>query len=202
MKTRDMIQTLLKGSASLGTFAAPELLRTAKAGRVYGIATSKDEEKELYLVILDGEPEGAIFIDDKGELFGDNAVRCMKGSETFNLDGISKELADALVMGCRVFEKSPLRITNYEIPEFGTKSSGLGQLTLVIRKSNEPGNGIRVSIRKDGKIVGSDVTTNDGSVGFRVMYGKYDCITQDRNQAITTFPISFTESNPKIILDL
>jgi hypothetical protein len=202
MKTREMIQTLLKGSASLGTFAAPELFRSAKAGRVNGIAASKAEEKELYLIILDGEPEGAIFIDDKGELFGDNAVRCMKGSETFSLTEIRKDFVDALVMGCRVFEKSPMRITNYEIPEFGTKSSGLGQLILVIRRSNEPENGIRVSIRKDGKIVGSDVTTNDGSVGFRVMFGKYDCITQDRNQMITTFPITFSESNPKIILDL
>jgi len=202
MKTREMMGTLLKGSADLGTFAVPEMFGAAKTGRVNGIAVAKDDENELYLVIVDGEPEGAIFIDDKGDLFGDNAVRCMTGKETFSLSEVRKDLVDALVMGCRVFEKSHLKITNYEIPEFGTKSSGLGQLTLVIQRSHEPENGIRVSIRKDGKIVGSDVTTNDGSVGFRVMHGKYDCITQDRNQVITTFPITFSESNPKIILDL
>jgi hypothetical protein len=203
MKTRDMIETLLKGSAGLGTFAVPEIFRFAKAGNVNGIAVAKDDEKELYLAILDGEPEGAILIDEKGELFGDTAVRRMTGRETFSLNEVQKDLVDAIAMGCRIFEKSHLKTTtSYEIPQFGTKSSGLGQLTLVIRTGNEPQNGIRVSIRKDGKIVGSDVTTNDGSVGFRVMYGNYDCIVQDRNQMITTIHIKFNDSNPKIILDL
>jgi hypothetical protein len=198
-----MIETLLKGSANLGTFAVPEIFRFAKSGNINGIAVSKDEDRELYLVIVDGESEGAIIIDEKGELFGDNAIRRITGKESFSLFDVKKDLVDAIVMGCRIFDKSHLRTTtNYEIPEFGTKSSGLGQLTLVIRRSHEPENGLRVSIRKDGKIVGSDVTTNDGSVGFRVMHGNYDCIVQDRNQMITTFHIKFNETNPKIILDL
>jgi hypothetical protein len=203
MKTRDMIETLLKGSTTLGTFAGPEIFRFAKTGNVNGIAVAKDEEGELYLAIIDGETEGAIFIDEKGELFGDNAARKNTGRETFTLYDVKKDLVDAVAMGCRVFEKSHMRSsTNYDLPQFGTKSSGIGNLTLVIRMGNEPQNGIRVSIRKEGKIVGSDVTTNDGSVGFRVMHGNYDCIVQDRNQMITTVHIKFNETNPKIILDL
>jgi len=48
----------------------------------------------------------------------------------------------------------------------------------------------------------SDVTTEDGSVGFKVLYGDYDCIVQDRNQMITSFQIKFKEANPKNILEL
>ena len=91
---------------------------------------------------------------------------------------------------------------NYVLPEIGRKSQGMGVLTLVIRRDREPQNGIRVSIRKDGKIVGSDVTTEDGSVGFKVLHGDYDCIVQDRSQQITSFRIKFNEENPKNILEL
>jgi hypothetical protein len=203
MKTKDIIETLLKGSASLGTFTTPELFRYAKSGNVSGIAAAKEGEKEYYLAIISGDAEGAIFIDEKGELFGDKAIVSITGRELFSLYNVNKDLVDSVAMGCRIFDKSHLRTTtNYEIPEFGKKSTGIGNLTLTIQRENVPQNGIRVSIRKDGKIVGSDITTSDGSVGFRVMYGNYDCIIQDRNQMITTLHIKFHETNPKIILDL
>lgn len=203
MKIKDMIETLLNGAPDLGTFLVPELFRFAKSGNLNGIAVARGEEKEFYLAIMNGEAEGAIYIDTKGELFGDKAVMLIGGQEKFTLFEVNKEFVDAVAMGCRVFEKSHLRSnTSYELPEFGTKSAGIGNLTLVIQRARVPQNGIRVSIRKDGKIVGSDITTQDGSVGFRVMYGNYDCIVQDRNQMITTLHIKFKEENPKIILDL
>jgi hypothetical protein len=61
---------------------------------------------------------------------------------------------------------------------------------------------MRVSIRKDGKIVGSDTTTGNGEVSFRVMYGNYTCLVQDRSQTVTHFQITFDESHPSHILDL
>ena len=116
---------------------------------------------------------------------------------------VKPDIVDAVAMGCRIFEKTHLRKSiNYVIPEIGRKSEGIGQLQLVIQREREPQNGVRVSIRKDGKIVGSDIATEDGSVGFRAMYGDYDCIVQDRNQQITSFHIKFNETNPKIILEL
>jgi hypothetical protein len=203
MKIKDMIETLLKDTPVLGTFPVSDLFRFAKKGNVNGIAATHDEEKHLFLVIVNGEAEGAMYFDEKGELFGDKVIMLIKGQEKFALHEVKKDLVEAVAMGCRVFEKSHLRAnTSYELPEFGTKSAGIGHLTLIIEQKREPQNGIRVSIRKDGKIVGSDVTTQDGSVGFRVMYGNYDIILQDRNQMITTRRIKFDDANPKIILEL
>jgi hypothetical protein len=203
MKTKDMVETLLKASEMKGTFTASELFKSAKKDTVNGIAAAHGEECDLYFALLEGEVEGAIYIDGKGDLFGDNAVRRFTGKETFTLYDVKKDLVDAVAMGCRVFEKSHLKPnTNYELPQFGVRSSGFGNLTLVIRQANEPQNGIRVSIRKDGKIVGSDVTTQDGSVGFRVMHGTYECVLQDRNQMITTRRINFQDADAKIVLDL
>ncbi|MCK9579674.1 MAG: hypothetical protein M0Q92_04395 [Methanoregula sp.] len=203
MKIKDMMETLLKNSPELGTFTVTDLVRYARSNNVNGLAEFHGDEKELYLAVIDGEPEGAIYIDPKGELFGDNAVMLITGKEQFTLRDVQKEFLDAVVMGCRIFNKSHIRTnTSAEIPEFGTRSAGLGKLTLIVRSGDKPQNGIRVSIRKNGQILGSDVTTDDGSVGFRVMYGNYDCVLQDRNQMITTRRIIFDAGNPEIILGL
>jgi len=203
MKIQELIESILKGSQNLGTFTLPELLSFAKAGSVNGLAVAKESGKEFYLALIGGEPEGAIYTDEKGERYGDNAVMLIAGHEKFVLSEVKPDLVDAVVMGCRIFEKSRLTTsTNYAIPEFGKKSQGIGLLTLVIQRDREPQNGVRVSIRRDGKVVGSDVTTDNGSVGFRVMHGDYECIVQDRNQQIMSSRIKFNEKNPKIILEL
>jgi hypothetical protein len=203
MKIKDLIENILKGSQYLGTFTLPELFSFAKSGSVSGIAVAKEGGKELYLALIGGEPEGAIYIDEKGELYGDKAVMMVTGHEKFVLCEVKPDIVEAVVMGCRIFEKSHLRKSiNYVLPEIGRKSEGMGVLTLVVQRDREPQNGVRVSIRRDGKIVGADVTTEDGSVGFKVLYGDYDCIVQDRNQMITSFHIKFKEANPKNILEL
>ena len=203
MKIQDTIDTILKGSQPLGTFPLPELLRFATKGSVNGIAVSRENEKQQYLAILAGEAEGAIFIDEKGTLYGDKAVMLITGVESFTLHDVNPELVDAVVAGCRIFEKAHLKKGNsYEIPEFGKKSAGLGIFTLTIQRNDEPQNGVRVSIRKEGKIVGSDVTTQDGSVGFKLMHGKYDVIVQDRSQQLTTFHVHFEESSSHKLLQI
>ena len=203
MKIRDMLQTIIAKAASRGTFATQDLIRQARAGSVTGIAMAGEDGKELYLALVGGEADGAIYIDDKGELYGDKAAMLIRGNEQFTLYEVDREIIDAVVMGCRVFDKTHLRAnTASDIPEFGTRSSGIGNLSLVITQNGEAQNGIRVSIRKDGKIVGSDFTTNDGSVGFRVMHGNYDCVLQDRNGMITTRRVKFDTANQKIILEL
>jgi hypothetical protein len=203
MKIQDMIDKILTGSQSLGTFPFPELFRFATKGSVNGIAVSTENEKKQYLAILAGEAEGAIFIDEKGTLYGDKAVMLITGVESFTLYDVNPELVDAVVAGCRIFEKSHLKKgNNYEIAEFGKKSAGLGVFTLTIQLKEEPQNGVRVSIRKEGKVVGSDVTTQDGTVGFKLMHGKYDVIVQDRNQQLTTFHVRFEESSSHKLLQL
>jgi hypothetical protein len=203
MKIQDMIDTMLKGSHPLGTFPLPELLRFATKGSVNGIAVSTENEKQQYLAILAGEAEGAIFIDEKGTLYGDKAVMLITDTESFTLYDVNPELVDAVVAGCRIFEKAHMKKGDrYEMPEFGKKNAGLGVFTLTIKRKDEPQNGVWVSLRKEGKIVGSDVTTQDGSVAFKLMHGKYDVIVQDRNQQITNFHVLFAESSSHKILQL
>jgi hypothetical protein len=116
---------------------------------------------------------------------------------------VKPEIIDALAMGCRIFEKGHIRKNiTYSVPEIGKKSKGIGVVTLAVRREKNPQNGVRVSIRKDGKIVGSDVTTGNGEVSFRVMYGDYICLVQDRSQVVTHFTINFDEAHPSHILDL
>ncbi len=125
------------------------------------------------------------------------------GHEKFVLYDITPDIVETIVVGCRILEKIHLRKSVPDvIPEIGKKRLGIGHLRVIILRDKEPQNGIRVSIRRAGKIVGSDVTTEDGSVGFRVMYGNYDCIVQDRNQMITSFHIIFNEATPEVILNL
>ena len=203
MKIQDTIDTILTESQFIGTFPLTELIRFAEKGRINGIAVSRENEKLQYLAILDGEAEGAIFIDEKGTLFGDNAVMLITGVELFTLYDVNPELVNPVVAGCRIFEKAHMKKGNcYEITEFGKKNAGLGVFTLTLERNNEPQNGVRVSIRKEGKVVGSDVTTQDGSVGFKLMHGKYAVIVQDRNQQLTTFHVVFEESSSHKILQL
>ncbi len=202
MRIQDLIESMLKGSPCLGTFTLPDLIRFAGDGSVSGLAVAKEAEYELYLGLIRGEPEGAIYIDRKGELYGDKALIRITGREKFDLWDIKPDIVDAVVMGCRIFEKTHLGSITQVLPEIGKKSSGIGLLSLTVLRDREPQNGLRVSIRKDGQIVGSDITTQDGSAGFRVMHGSYDCIVQDRNQMITSFPIMFDEADTHFALEL
>ena len=47
---------------------------SAASRRINAIAVAKDGNREYYLAFLNGEPEGALYVDSEGPLFGDNAV--------------------------------------------------------------------------------------------------------------------------------
>ena len=131
MRLQDIIDATLNNSRPLGNFPLPELLQFAKKGGVNGIAVSKENEKQQYLAILAGEAEGAIYIDEKGTLYGDKAVMLITGGESFTLLDVNPEMVEGLVAGSRIFEKSHLtKGKTYEIPEIGRKSAGMGVLTL------------------------------------------------------------------------
>lgn len=203
MKIQEMIEKILIGSSPLGTFTFPELLKAAVKGKTNGIAIFKEGEKEQFLAFLAGDAEGAIFIDEKGTLYGDKAVMLFTGDESFTLYNVNPDLVDAVVAGCRLFEKAHLKKgKTSDMPEFGMKSTGIGIYKITVKRDDIPQNGVRVSIRKDGQIVGSDVSTDDGSVGFRILHGKYDVIVQDRNQQLTIYPVVFDESRQHKILQL
>jgi hypothetical protein len=164
---------------------------------------AKEGDHENYLAFIDGEAEGAIYIDATGSLYSDKAVMMIKGHEKFELYNVKPDVVDAVVMGSRIFEKTHLRKSSPSlIQEIGKKSEGIGVLRLIILKDNVPQNGVSVSVRSQGKILGSDITTDEGDVSFKLTHGKYECIVMDRAQTLTTFFIKFDDSTSKITLDL
>lgn len=203
MELRELLENILKGSKYLGTFSLQDMLTFASSRHLNAIAVAKDARREYYLAFLNGEPEGAIYMDADGELFGDNAVVHIRAGRNYVLCDVKGDIIDALVMGCRIFEKGHIRKNiTYTMPEIGKKSEGIGVITLSVRREKRPLNGVRVSLRKDGKIVGSDITTGKGEVSFRVMRGEYTCIVQERSQTVTHFQIMFDETHPSHVLDL
>jgi len=203
MKIQELIGTILADSPELGSERLTELLRFTQSKGTTGIAVAREGEREFDLAFLDGEPEGAILVDEKGTLYGDKAVMLLTGNETFRLYEVKRDLVEAVIMGCRILEKGHIRKSDMiAVPEIGRKSDGLGILTIITARNNEPQNGVRVSIRKDGQMICSDVTTEDGSVGFKLLHDKYDCIIRDRAGALTTFHIKFDESHSRIIREI
>jgi len=199
----DLLENIFKSSKFSGIFALHELFQYASLRRTNGIAVAKESGHENYLAFIEGEAEGAIYIDETGSLYSDKAVMMIKGHEKFELYDVKPDVVDAVVMGSRIFEKEHLRKTLPSvITEIGKKSEGLGVLRLTIRKDTIPQNGVSVSIRSQGKILGSDITTDEGDVSFKLMHGKYECIVMDRAQTLTTFFIQFDESTSKTVLDL
>lgn len=203
MKIHELLDNVLKGSRYLGTFDLSDLLQFASAQALNGVAVAKGDGREFYIAFVAGEAEGAIYVDGKGVLFGDTAVLMIQVKESFVLTETTLDVVEALVMGCRIFDKNRLKKSiSCVVPEIGRPGGGIGTLTLTVTKNKIPQNGIRVSLRKDGRVVGSDITTNDGMVGFKVEYGDYDCIVQDREQVVTKCRITFDEMHHAIQLDL
>lgn len=203
MEIHDLIEAFVRESGNGDTFTAAALIRHARASKTTGIAVATGPKKRWCLAFRQGEAEGAVYSDEDGDLFGDKAVLRITGGEQFVLHTGNPDLVEAVVMGSRIYERSRLpRESAGMMPEIGTKSSGIGHLSIQVRNGAEVQNGIRVMLRKDGRVVGSDVTTGDGRAGFRVMFGEYDCIVQDRNQQIRSYRVRFQENDQKITVDL
>jgi hypothetical protein len=203
MKIQELIGTLLAGSPRLGTFTLSELLRLTQSKSLNGLAVSRFNDREFDLAILEGEPEGAILIEEKGTLYGDKAVMLLTGTERFDLYEVKQDLVEAVVMGCRILEKGHIRKSGMDmIPEIGRKSDGLGVLSVTVQRNGEPQNGVRVTIRKEGQMIANDITTDNGTVDFKLLYGKYDCVVQDRAMMISTFHIIFDIAHSRITLEI
>jgi hypothetical protein len=188
MKIQDMLANIPMESHHSDLMSIPELLRFCLSRHLTGIAVAKSGDTGIYLAFSSGEPEGAVYCDEKGTFFGDKATVLIKGDEIFTVLDVKPDLVSTLVMGCRIYEKSYLK-TNSAclVPDIGLKSTGIGILSLKVLRKNMPENGVCVSIRKEGMVVGSDFTTDDGSVRFRLMYGDYTCVVEDKVHAIRTF---------------
>ena len=203
MKIDELLEKIQKGSKYLGTYDLLELMSYASARGINGIAIAKGDGRNLYLALIAGEAEGAIYIDEKGALFGDKAVLMIQQKEKFVLTENTPDVVEELVMGSRIFDKNRLKKSiSYNIPEIGGPGGGIGVLSITVKREGDPQNGVRVSIRKDGRILGSDITTSDGTVRFRIAFGVYDCIVQDKAQMVTKYRIEFDASHLSVPLSM
>jgi hypothetical protein len=203
MKIQELIGKILAGSTRLGTYTLSELITVAQSKSINGIAVAVSGDREFDLALLDGEPEGAILIEEKGALYGDKAVMLLSGIEKFELYDVKRDLVEAVVIGCRILEKGHIRKSGMDIiPEIGKKSDGLGVVSIVVQRNGEPQNGVRVTMRRDGQMICNDITTQNGTVGFKILYGKYDCIVQDRANMISAFHIIFDVGHSKITIEI
>ena len=203
MNIQELIRTIEARSTRLGTFTLPELISFARSENVNGMAVSVSGDREFDLALLDGEPEGAILIDNKGTLFGDTVILLLSGNEKFELYEVRRDLVESVSMGCHILEKGRICKTSRDlVPEIGKKNEGLGVLSVAVRRNGEPLNGVHVSFRKDLRIMGNDTTTHDGTVSFKLQYGRYDCIIRDRAMQIFTFPLIFDAGHTWFTLEI
>ena len=203
IKISNQIETILAGSTCTCNLALDEMLKFTSTQKFNGIAVAKDDERAFYLAFLSGEPEGVVYVDERETFYGDKAAKLLPDGITFVLHALTAEIVAWFVMGCRLFEKSLIKTHAVnQIPRIGMTSTGIGVLTLTLMHGNAPWNGVRVSIRKDGLIMGSDITTDTGSCGFRLMYGDYTCIVEDRLHSVKLFDIRFDRTHGHIVLNL
>jgi hypothetical protein len=203
MKITELIGNILKDAHDLGTYDLQSLLQVSSARRINGIAVARWDGQELYIAILSGEPEGAIYVDEKGVLFGDKAALMASGNESFALMEVGEDTVETLVMSSRIFDKNRLKKgISHAVHEIRLTGGGIGNLSITVSKDGVPQNGIRVSIRKEGKILASDTTAIGGTAGFRLEYGDYDCILQDKALLVTKYRIDFNESHQSMDLKI
>ena len=195
MDINGLMDEILLQSTYEGRFTLDELLHYSSAHSLTGIGASKESTHAFFLVLLRGEADGAIFVDEKGVLFGDTAVLHLTGKEEFELHLVALPVADALTARCRVFEKSHLKMSSrLEIPTIGTPDrQRIGILCLNVQDTHAPLAGAHVSIRKGKLVITSDVTDSMGRVCFRLLNGRYMCVVSDRTGERTRCIIEFRE---------
>lgn len=205
MDINDLMDEVLRQSASEGCFSLDELLHYSRhSDPLTGIGVSKGEGQAFYLFLTESEPDGAIFIDRMGTLFGDSAALRLTGGEKFELFRVAPPVVDALVSRCRVFDKSHLRKNGrLDIPTVGTPTrQRIGVLCLIVRNGRMPFAGAHVTIRKGKLVMTSDVTDSAGKVCFRLLNGRYMCVISDRIGERTRRIVEFYEPQAEKYIDV
>lgn len=198
-----IIDEVLSNATFVASYPYDELIRCAQEQGVNGIGVFEEKDRKFFLMFEGGQPEGAIYVDPKGTLFGDKAAYLLSGKETFEFFQVSQPVVNALASRCRVFDKSHLkRRLMEEIPNFGGKKQSPGVLCLIIVRDGATLTGIRVSIKKGRQIIASDMTTSDGKVCFKLLNGKYDCTAVDREQGMYTFMVDFNHRYAETTIEI
>ena len=190
MELDEFLTSCIKTRISEGPFGMNELKKFAIEEKKSGIAVAVIGQGTVYLLFVSGEPQGAVEIDRTGMLIGDKAVYLLKGNETFSFYHVEREIIDQWVLTCRIFDKSHLNSNlSPNIPIIERKNEGMGSFGIRVLKDNVPQSGFHVSVRKQGRVLGSDVTTGEGKAYFKLLFGDYDVVIMDKEKKIQIFPV-------------
>ncbi|MDD1728770.1 MAG: response regulator [Methanospirillum sp.] len=195
---------IIENTRPIGTWLLPELIRQARASKMNGIASATGQDgHRAFLIFQNGEPEGGIYIDRSGVLYGDKSILFLKDSHQFTFYPTAPEVSTRFVTGCRIYDKSHIRAPNtYEIPEIPSIRKGIGNITIILRRGNKPLPGIRVTIKSGGKIVGNDVTSALGQSSFQLLYGSYTGVVLTESGNLHTFSFQVKTPDSSHAVDL
>jgi len=198
-----IIDEVLSTSTYVASYGYPELMEYADSHAVNGIGVNDENDRKFYIVFEAGTPEGVIFTDSKGTLFGDKAAILLTGQEAFELFEVSQPVVNALASRCRIFDRSHVKKRlDEDLPSFGGIHRSPGILCLTLAREGVPQQGIRVSIKKGRQIIASDITTTDGKVCFKLLNGTYDCTAIDRSQETYTFMVDFNDRYAESVIEI
>ena len=191
MEISEFLNEQMNATTSEYSSKLNELKKFAVEGQKSGIGVADIGIGKLYLLFTKGEPEGAVEIEKNGTLLGDKAIYLLKGSETFSFHPVSQDVIEEYILLCRISDQSHLTSNmSVGMPTIERRYEGTGAFTVKIIKGLAPQSGIHVSIRKQGRVIGSDVTTPEGKAYFKVLFGEYDCVVMDRDRKIRIFPVT------------
>lgn len=203
MDLAEALKFLVDSTPSSGSYPLDQLIRDMCESRMDGIGVSERDQRRFFLLFLKGEPKGAIFVDDKGVLYGDKAMLLLRGSEIFSFHDASGDSVARYVSVSRIFDESHLRhLFTKPIPSIAKKSEALGVLTLRIVRGGIPQAGFHVSVRKSGMMLGNAVTLEDGIVSFRLFHGAYECALMDEKHQILKAQIQFDKQDSYLTIEI
>jgi hypothetical protein len=203
MEIDEFLYKYVGTTQSEGSFRLNDLKAHAGADKKSGIAVTDTGSGKVYLIFTKGEAQGAVEIDRNGILIGDKAVFHLKGGEIFSFHPVDQSVIEQFVLCCRIFDQSHLtRNLSPNIPVIERRNEGMGSFGVRIVKDNVPQTGIHVSVRKQGRVVGSDVTTQDGRAYFKILFGEYDVVVMDRERKIRIFPVKVHSGGREETIDL
>jgi hypothetical protein len=203
MNIDEVIRDQVQKTKPSGTCVFTDLIGNIHSGGWSGIAVSKTDKGESYLLFMAGEPEGALLSDHQGILVGDKAVFSIDQKSTYTFHQISPDIIDRLVLWCRIFDKSHVKSgSSQEVVQIGKKRSGIGVLMIGVEKAGFPVPGASLTIRREGAVVGNNRTDYEGKASFRLMFGEYDCAVTLKDRQTRLYSFVFTPDHPRMVLEI
>jgi len=203
MEINEFLNEQMNATTSEYSSKLNDLKKYATDGNRSGIGVADIGFGKLYLLFKKGEPEGAVEIEKNGILLGDKAIYLLKGTEVFSFHPVDQEVIESYIFLCRIFDRSHLTSNmSMAMPTIERRNEGTGAFTVIILKGKVPQSGIHVSIRKQGRVIGCDVTTHEGKAYFKVLFGEYDCVVMDRDRKIRIFPVAVRSGGREETIEL